>query len=390
MSTIRLTAQDQAHLLEAQRLLLSPLAASSEKQWQLRCNEASRTYLHAEHSAFSIPSSGDPPLSAGGSVLPPVYSNDTPDAFERGVHSAVTACFSSDWDPYLSQAIRRRLERGLGAYHIDELMTPEQQAMSPAVHDVFSPAGMRWMIGLSLALPEGEATQWLGFERRDAAGFSSVGVRKLQLLVPAFVRGVGLLRASLDREGSLLAHLDGLRQPIALYDSSGRPKHRNRALRSLLADEPEADRIGAAMDDLAMKFVVRSRGSQRAQDPVGLEVERRIDTRARSFALWGGYGPTVSGGDSSVLVQLKPLGPVLPRPQTVRKRYGLTAREAEVALLLAQGHSDKAVARSLDISWHTARTYTKNILGKLEVSSRAEIGLALLRNGPKGDSGQSR
>jgi len=57
--------------------------------------------------------------------------------------------------------------------------------------------------------------------------------------------------------------------------------------------------------------------------------------------------------------------------------YGLTARELEVAVLLAQGRSNAAIAEALQISAHTARHHSQRILTKLGVHSRAEAGAKL-------------
>jgi DNA-binding NarL/FixJ family response regulator len=57
--------------------------------------------------------------------------------------------------------------------------------------------------------------------------------------------------------------------------------------------------------------------------------------------------------------------------------YGLTDRETEVAFLLAQGRSNVAIAKELDISTHTARHHTQRVLAKLKVHSRAEAGAKL-------------
>jgi DNA-binding CsgD family transcriptional regulator len=62
--------------------------------------------------------------------------------------------------------------------------------------------------------------------------------------------------------------------------------------------------------------------------------------------------------------------------------YGLTPREVEVALLLAEGCSNAVVARQLGISPHTARHHTQRVLGKLGVHSRSEAG-ARLRHLPQ-------
>lgn len=62
----------------------------------------------------------------------------------------------------------------------------------------------------------------------------------------------------------------------------------------------------------------------------------------------------------------------------LEERYSMTPREAEVAVLLAEGLSNQTLAERLGISPHTARHHTQRVLGKLGVHSRAEAG-ALLR-----------
>jgi DNA-binding CsgD family transcriptional regulator len=51
----------------------------------------------------------------------------------------------------------------------------------------------------------------------------------------------------------------------------------------------------------------------------------------------------------------------------------LTAREQEVAVLLARGLSNRQIARELVISLHTAQRHVENILGKLALSSRTQV-----------------
>jgi len=62
------------------------------------------------------------------------------------------------------------------------------------------------------------------------------------------------------------------------------------------------------------------------------------------------------------------------RATYLKRQYKLTAREVEVALLLAQGRSNEAIAKALIISAHTARHHTQRILLKLRVHSRSEAG----------------
>jgi LuxR family transcriptional regulator, maltose regulon positive regulatory protein len=49
----------------------------------------------------------------------------------------------------------------------------------------------------------------------------------------------------------------------------------------------------------------------------------------------------------------------------------LSQREQQVLALLAQGHSNKLIARELDLSLHTVKRHVANILGKLDAGSRA-------------------
>ena len=50
---------------------------------------------------------------------------------------------------------------------------------------------------------------------------------------------------------------------------------------------------------------------------------------------------------------------------------GLTPREAEVLALLAEGASNKAIARHLGISVHTAKFHVGQLLDKLDAPGRA-------------------
>ena len=46
-------------------------------------------------------------------------------------------------------------------------------------------------------------------------------------------------------------------------------------------------------------------------------------------------------------------------------------------MLLAQGRSNVAIAKTLGISTHTARHHTQRVLAKMRVHSRAEAGAKL-------------
>ena len=65
--------------------------------------------------------------------------------------------------------------------------------------------------------------------------------------------------------------------------------------------------------------------------------------------------------------------PSTPRQAAKQKFGGLTAREREVATLIAQGKSNREIADSLVVGKRTVETHVANILSKLGFASRAQI-----------------
>ena len=74
----------------------------------------------------------------------------------------------------------------------------------------------------------------------------------------------------------------------------------------------------------------------------------------------------------------------MPRPRTKLARFGLTDREREVLLLLADGRSNPEIAQALFISPKTASVHVSNILAKLGVGGRVEAAAVVHRLGMPG------
>jgi DNA-binding response OmpR family regulator len=64
-------------------------------------------------------------------------------------------------------------------------------------------------------------------------------------------------------------------------------------------------------------------------------------------------------------------------PQQIMGACGLTLRQAEVALLIAEGCSNPEIAERLGISRFTARNHAEQILARLKVDSRWQVARAL-------------
>ncbi len=73
-----------------------------------------------------------------------------------------------------------------------------------------------------------------------------------------------------------------------------------------------------------------------------------------------------------------------PRRHEPAKPGDLTAREVEIAQLVAEGRSNPEIAAELVISPHTARKHVSNILGKLDLANRTELARHVLESGHPG------
>jgi NarL family two-component system response regulator LiaR len=78
------------------------------------------------------------------------------------------------------------------------------------------------------------------------------------------------------------------------------------------------------------------------------------------------------------IADLEELAPPPAQPQLPHQ---LTPRELEIIELLVQGRSNQDIADALYISLRTAQTHVRNILGKLDLKSRAAVAGYALQHG---------
>jgi DNA-binding CsgD family transcriptional regulator len=74
-----------------------------------------------------------------------------------------------------------------------------------------------------------------------------------------------------------------------------------------------------------------------------------------------------------VLFLFDPERDVTPRMELVAMDFGVSAREAEIAVLISMGLELSGVATRLSISIHAARTHLKSLYGKTGIRSQAEL-----------------
>jgi PAS domain S-box-containing protein len=72
--------------------------------------------------------------------------------------------------------------------------------------------------------------------------------------------------------------------------------------------------------------------------------------------------------------------------QPPKNTFGLTTRELEIVRLIAQGMTNKDVAKECDIAEETVKRHLKNIFDKVGVWNRLELALFAINNGLVGDN----
>jgi DNA-binding CsgD family transcriptional regulator len=107
--------------------------------------------------------------------------------------------------------------------------------------------------------------------------------------------------------------------------------------------------------------------------------ERTLSIRDEGYRLRGLYlKPGTVSQRAAVVVEVEKTTPTLPVEPELQERFGLTPREAEVALLLARGASNEEAGEALGISPHTVRTHAQRLFRKLGIHSRKALALRLL------------
>jgi two-component system nitrate/nitrite response regulator NarL len=159
--------------------------------------------------------------------------------------------------------------------------------------------------------------------------------------------------------------------------------------------EATAAALGAAQAEAALVDAQLAHGDALRQVARALPTVALVaDEPEASLALAAGARAILyreAGGDQVVsallaaarglLVLDSALGGWLRAPPSALDAEPLTAREREVLALLAEGLSNKAIARRLGVAERTAKFHVESILGKLGAETRSEAIVIAARSG---------
>lgn len=282
-------------------------------------------------------------------------------------------------DPVLDRAMRRLAVAGVEVWNreIAERVSRVPLEKMPRFYpEVIRPNRLEGMLVMGHSLPEGRAMLHVLADEEEGTAFGDDAVEIFRLLLPAFKAGSRAFALAGRRRQRLQATLDLLQEGVAVC-RDGTETYRNRALRRLLSAEDRRDELLAAVVRCADQWTAV--GAERGIPGEPRDASAEVTTPTNRYRLAASL--LEDGGDgtpATVLVVVRPAVPPLPDESELRERYGLTPRQAEVAVLLARGRSNREIADRLTISPHTARHHAQRVLEKTGVDSRKALGMYLL------------
>lgn len=370
-----LSSRDLVRYEETLETLLSPTAYPDVSSWCTAVLRKVEALFSADRSMLMLPAGGE--LQA--------HSPSIPEAGLQALRAVVVemgpASFRAD-RPDVDAVMRARRAVRMDVWHNDALVRQAGLDLRsiPFYHEVMVPVGVAHGSGMVAPLPLGEAWLSLAHSRPgdDRLGVDD-GTELLRMLLPAFRSGVQTLVRLEEGRSAFCDTLESLGQLLVLYDLEGRELYRSQGLEQVLSRDPERERVLSEIAAVALTLVglrgKRRKGCGEERRAVG---SRGMTTTAAAYQLRAAFvDPGLIHRDHAVVVTVE-RSASLPSAESLRVRYGLTAKEAEVALLLAGGASDMQIADRLAISPNTVRTHTEKVYRKLGIHSRKALGLRLL------------
>jgi len=251
---------------------------------------------------------------------------------------------------------------------------------SPMYRDVAYPLGLP---GSSFLLHSGASgeflihSSWPEVARRP---FGEATQQVLESLLPGFAAGIGALARLGDARQAIAVLLDALEDGALVLDAGARRVlARNAALEALLREETDLRGLEFNIAQSAVAALRRNGPPWNggSADPQALSRGWR-SARGSSYRFRSVRLPAGSvARDEAILVLIQLVGPPVPDAPELIHRFGFTRREAQVALQLAYGRSDRQIASDLALSPHTIRHHAEAIFLKVGVTSRKALALHL-------------
>lgn len=259
------------------------------------------------------------------------------------------------------------------------------------IWEVYEALGIDESVGAVLERqPERAEIAMMGFSRgRDMLTKREVAI--FGLLLPHLARAWRTRQMLLNLEqqlASMAAVLDRLDRAIVIAGPQGQLRYANRAADRLLSENDGIDatrgqiRARRPKDTEALQHLVHRASrtgvgeASSAVDAIALPRDPEkppLAVVAEPLASSHGahLGQTSEGG--AILFIGESSRCTRPEPSRIRTVYALTAAEADLAALIAEGHAVPAICRMTATSANTVRFHLKSIFQKVGVSRQADL-----------------
>ncbi|MGB6008563.1 helix-turn-helix transcriptional regulator [Castellaniella sp.] len=252
---------------------------------------------------------------------------------------------------------------------------------SPFYQEFMRPHGLAHMMGHRVDTEEG-TTHYLSIHKQVGEPAFDAGAVAVVSAVHGSVGRVLAVRQKL--RGLQQAHawrrtaLDALNFPVMLVDGAGRARQANRAAEAWLSGPGGRLFVeGAGRDRQALLGIVRQAlggpGSPSRLASVRLSFDAdHAGTACVAIPVGEGDDPPAVRAGAALLV-IWPTRPRAPAQALLRQVFGLSAAEARVAGLMAQGRTPQEIAGLRSVGEATVRTHIKAIFRKTHVHRQHDL-----------------
>jgi DNA-binding CsgD family transcriptional regulator len=360
--------------------LAAPLAFDGVRSWALDVGERVRDLFGGEAglvygSAFEAPGvwSADLPAHVQQS-LADYHAHAEPELHSHNPvwNAALEQRRAERLDVYTMANLRRALS--------DVRLRLEDQ---PLYQEAMEPSRMLHVHGMAHASGSGETHVVAMSSREDRWRFGSDTPDVARLLLPALRAGCGILARSGMPPDDPRRPAGSLPDATAVFDHDGK---RLLDASSALARIADATGAGELLVDAIRGTARAVAASERTRPEPDIRSSRTSIRRLRLPSadveiIATRLGTAHASAADVVLVTVHCTAAWLPSRAKLVERFGLTPREADVALLLARGLTRALIAERLGLSAHTVRHHTEGVFRKLAVNTRSAVAVALLHGG---------
>jgi len=300
--------------------------------------------------------------------------------------------------PDTNPAIPSLMSKGHGSVVLREDDMPDEEWHRCGLYtEVYRPAGLYHGLG-AFVLKTSTHVAFLGANRRKAGGvFTRSDVGLLRKMMPHLGRALEVSLRLADLQSQKTAHetlWDTLAFGVALLDRGGKVVWTNREATGILA---RADGLAirnkflsavSTTENAELQRLIRAAAATSEGRAVlaGVPLNVSRPSLRRSLALL--IAPirikrAFAGTPVAVVFINDPERKSETPPALLKRLYGLTGREAALAVLLLQGIDLREAAAQLGVSMNTVRTHLRLVFEKTDTHRQSELVHLLLR-GPAG------